>query len=365
MLSLVEQRAAGLAGLLDAPGGFAWWYADLIDAQGRGMVLIWSFGLPFLNGSRSRGLPRERPAVCLALYEAERTVCYLLQTYSPDDVTFAGPSHVKMGQSLFRLWFEGGVATLDAQLDLPVIAGGRICGTVQVRGVRCRPHAPAVADDSHLHQWAPIVAASSGRASLAVEGRPFELHGRAYVDSNTSAEPLHALGIRQWRWGRVALPGRELIYYLVDPAHAAAPAIEHVLEVLPNGSVREHAAHAEWSSPRRSLYGLAFWDRVRLRADAFDVDLQFGARVDEGPFYLRFLVHARDATGAEGTGFAEQVAPERVDRPWQRPFVHMRTHHTHAHNSIWLPLFSGPVQGRLKRLLRHWLPARPPLRELS
>ncbi len=356
MLNLAEQGTASLRALLDVPGGFAWWYADLIDAEGRGLVLIWSFGLPFLNGSRECAPPRERPAVSLVLYEANRPVCYLLQTYAAEEVAFDGPLHVRMGESRFRLSREGRVAMLDATLDLPIIAGGRIRGTVQVRGERCRPTMRPQGE--RAHHWAPIVAATSGSASLTVEDRPFELRGRAYVDSNTSDQPLHTLGIRQWRWGRVALPGRELIYYLVDPARADAESVELLLEVLPSGVVREHRARAEWQTPRRSWYGLAFHDRVRLRADEFDLTLRFGAVVDEGPFYLRFLVQALDGAGAVGSGFAEQVAPERVDLAWQRPFVRMRTHHTRGPNSIWLPLFSGPAEGRLKRLMRHWLHAR-------
>lgn len=355
MLNLSEQRAADLHGLLEAPGGFVWWYADLVDADGRGLVLIWSFGLPFLRGSRDGAPPRERPAVSLALYESGRPVCYLLQTYAAHDVAFAGPSHVRMGRSEFRLCSEAGVATLDAALDLPIIAGGRVRGTVEVRGLCCRPAAQEHGETAH--HWAPIVTATSGSASLDLDGHDFALRGRAYVDSNTSQKPLHALGIRQWRWGRIALPGRELIYYLVDPSRPDAQAVELVLEVLPSGVVRQQRVRAEWTRPRRSLYGLAFHDRVRLCADDFDLSLRFGALVDEGPFYLRFLVRAQDASGAEGSGFAEQVAAERVDRAWQRPFLRMRTHDTQGGNSIWLPLFSGPSAGRIRRLLRHWLPA--------
>jgi len=356
MLSLTEQRAAALRGLLDAPGAFAWWYADLIDAEGRGLVLIWSFGLPFLTGSRTCAPARERPAVSLALYEGDRSICYLLQTYAAGEVTFAGPSHVRMGNSLFRLWSEADVTTLDATLDLPLVGGGHIRGRVTARGVRCRPSAREQTDGAH--HWAPIVTATSGLAALDVDGRPFALRGRAYVDSNTSQRPLHTLGIRRWRWGRVALPDRELIYFLVDPSRADADSVELVLEVRADGSVRQHEARAEWSRPRRSLYGLAFHELVRLRGTSFDVTLRFQAIVDEGPFYLRFVVRAHEATGAVGTGFAEQVAPERVDIAWQRPFVRMRVHHTGGRNSIWLPLFSGPSEGRYRRLLRHWLPAR-------
>ena len=74
--------------------------------------------------------------------------------------------------------------------------------------------------------------------------------------------------------------------------------------------------------------------------------------VDDGPFYLRFLVDAEDGVnGCRGRGFAERVVPANVDRPWQRPFVRMRTFATDGDNSMWLPLFSGPRSGRLRAAL--------------
>ena len=39
--------------LLDVPGGFLWCYLDLVDATGDGLVLVVSFGLPFLPGGSS------------------------------------------------------------------------------------------------------------------------------------------------------------------------------------------------------------------------------------------------------------------------------------------------------------------------
>ena len=73
------------AAALQRPGGFAWWYLDLVDDNGYGLVLIWAWGLPFLPGlarDARRGqpsLPRERPAISFALYEGGRCTCYLLQ----------------------------------------------------------------------------------------------------------------------------------------------------------------------------------------------------------------------------------------------------------------------------------------------
>jgi carotenoid 1,2-hydratase len=357
MLSLTVQRS-DLGEVLSSPGGFFWWYADLVDADGRGMVLIWSFGLPFLSGSRDGQPARERPAVSLALYEGGRPVCYLLQTYDPAEVSWQGPSLVRMGGSVFRVDVNAGAASVSATLDMPVVGGGRVRGSFQTRGRTVRLRGGDRAGGS-LHQWSPLLAATEGRALLQVDGTPFELNGRAYVDSNASPSPLHTLGIRNWRWGRLPLPGRELIYYLVEPSTAGEPPVELVLSATPDGRVRQHAAQLSWQSARRNLYGLDYHELLELKGDGLDVRLRFTAAVDTGPFYLRFLVEAEDSAGHTCVGIAEQVAPERVDMAWQRPFIRMRTHQTEGSNSMWLPLFSGPSKGRFKRLMDHWLPYRP------
>ncbi|HSC89641.1 MAG TPA: hypothetical protein VLC09_20300, partial [Polyangiaceae bacterium] len=79
--------------------------------------------------------------------------------------------------------------------------------------------------------------------------------------------------------------------------------------------------------------------------------------VDDGPFYQRFLLEVESSLGA-GHGVFEVVAPARVDLPHQRPFVSMRIHRTGRSNSVWLPLFSGPREGRWGRLWNQALPAR-------
>ena len=70
--------------------------------------------------------------------------------------------------------------------------------------------------------------------------------------------------------------------------------------------------------------------------------------VDSGPFYMRYLTRARAGDG-EATGVAELIRPDRIDLARHRPFVRMRVQQPSS-NSAWLPLFSGPKQGRIRRL---------------
>ena len=79
MIGLADPRGPLDRTLLDAPGGFAWWYMDAVDVHANGCVLIWSFGLPFLPGrgsSARRGAPRtprSDPSLNIALYKEGKT----------------------------------------------------------------------------------------------------------------------------------------------------------------------------------------------------------------------------------------------------------------------------------------------------
>lgn len=360
MLSLATESTHELARALASPGGFAWWYADFVDDDGRALVLIWSFGLPFLAGSRTRALPADRPAVSLATYERGRCSFYLLQTYAPHAARVEGEGRVRLGDSRFAVTRTDGEVALEAELDLALPGGAWLRGAVHARGPGCR--APAAEADACAspQRWAPTLGAANGCAELRTScGSDFRMRGRAYVDGNTSPLPLHELGIASWRWGRVALPGRDLIFYFVDPEGGRAEPVRLVLEVDREGRMTEHRVSSHWFGPRRDGFGLRFHSGLRLSSPTgLDVELRFSAPIDRGPFYLRFALEAETRRGERGRGLAELAVPKQVDRAWQRPFIRMRTHATQGPNSAWLPLFCGPAEGRIRRLLAQRLPAR-------
>jgi hypothetical protein len=360
MLSLVTQSTHELARALASPGGFAWWYADFVDEDGRTLVLIWSFGLPFLPGSRARALPTDRPALSLATYEPGRCTFYLLQTYAPDAARVEGEGRVRLGDSRFGVTCAGVEVGLEAELDVPLPGGAWVRGVVHARGPGCLAPAAHAGTTASPQRWAPTLAAATGYAELRTScGGDFRLRGRAYVDGNTSTLPLHELGIASWRWGRVALPGRDLIFYFVDPEGSRAEPVRLVLEVDREGRLVEHRVSSHWFGARRDGFGLRFHSGLRLSSPTgLDVELRFSSPIDRGPFYLRFALEAATRRGERGRGLAELAVPKRVDLAWQRPFIRMRTHATQGPNSAWLPLFCGPADGRVRRWLAQRLPAR-------
>lgn len=346
-------------------GGFAWWYADLVSPEGDGAVLIWSYGLPFLPGNAAAARhgrperPAARPSVNVVAYRRGRPTVYLLQEYPEREADGVGHGPMqRIGRCRFDRQTQAGGLHLHAELDCPMPGTDeRLTGTLWIQGVARGADPAACSGDGVPHLWTPLSGPARGEAILRLGSRVVaSVRGRAYHDRNTGGVPLHALGMDRWMWGRFPFADRERIAYLLWPEGGAPPraigleigadgATEHV------GPLAVHAEGERWSpiGPRppatvRLLHGGQPWLVLRPRAPG-----------DVGPFYLRFLCDAEAANGARATGWAETVRPNRIDRVLHRPFVRMRVHRAAGANSPWVPLFSGPREGRAGRLLRHLL----------
>lgn len=349
---------------VDAPGGFAWWYLDLIDAEGRGLVVIWSYGLPFLPGYASaarRGTAppaRARPSLSISAYDRGELVFYDLQEHSPAEVEWDRADKVwRFGRSRIR-WRDHrgeGTRTLSMTLDRDIPGTrDRLMGTVKVHGRLCRgPTVQVAPTDDPSHVWSPMLLGCEGTASLQSGDFQLELAGRAYHDRNASTVPLHALGIGRWWWGRVSMPDGDFIWYRLQPEDGG-PLRQMVFSVTRDGQISEHPVDVRLGPPVAGRFGLSSPATVTFQdGDGHPVVVKLEACVDDGPFYQRHIVRGLHR-GKIGRGFAELVVPGRVDLDLHRPFVRMRVQRSAGPNSMWLPLFTGPRSGRVRRLPRWW-----------
>ncbi|HEV2130144.1 MAG TPA: hypothetical protein VGR27_03550 [Longimicrobiaceae bacterium] len=396
-----------------APGGFAWWYLDLITPEGDGLVLIWSYGLPFLPGyadGARRGhaqRPVERPSVNVVVYEKGRASFYLLQEYPSTAPSPSNPlSHKGRGgtvccrtdapvtgyaSTLLPSWERGGEPKragvraqpeqpqvqqigdcrfesrvvdgrllLEVNLDCPVPGStDRLTGTVRVEGVARRPSERFSFSADAPHLWTPLTGPAVGEAMLDLGRTPVaRLRGRAYHDRNGGGQPLHELGIHRWMWGRFPLEECELIYYLLWPTAAGEPPRLLGLTIDREGvtQVTEELT-VELGRERRGFAGIRWPETVILLRDGTPwAMIRHCSVVDNGPFYLRFESRVTTGRGEHVLGWGELCEPDRVDLALYRPLVRMRVHHAAARNSPWLPLFSGPHAGRVGRWMRSLLP---------
>ncbi len=347
MLSITDPDSAPLAGSLDAPGGFAWWYADLLDDRGNGLVLVASWGLPFLPGRASaarRGAAtpaRDYPSLALTVLEGGEPVFYLLQALPVGQVERTG-GHVRFGRS--TLHFENG--GLDGQLDLDA-PGGRLVGVVRIDGTR-RRHA-GEGPMAHVdHEWTPLTGPATGTWDLHLGDQRFAGAGGAYLDRNAGRRHLDGLGLGAWSWARVQLPDRLRVGYALWSTEGEAAAM--IVDVAADGATTVHRAAFVAPPPRRNLWRLPWWPTFAWTAGEVSLRVEVEHRPDDGPFYQRTVGRAFTEVGS-GAAVAEFCEVGRIDQAWQRPLVEMCVHRPAGRSSVWLPLFAGPRRGRLGRLL--------------
>jgi hypothetical protein len=367
MLAIDDPNRPLARDLLTRPGGFAWWYADLRDDAGSGLVLIWSFGLPFLPGYAAAEragqpeLPASRPSLNLAVYDRGALAFYQLTELAPDEARWdAAASRWTFGRTeIVTETRDDGRRALRVSLDCDVPASHeRLTGTIEIVGTAARGFQSRVAPvpaGGAPHVWTPLIAPARGTARLEVGGRTLlAMSGRAYHDRNGGAVALHRLGMRHWLWGRVAFEGEERIYFACFPRDRAQAPLVVAIALREDGTHEELVgARAVRGGPRLARFGMPWWSRLAItRSDGtpwLEVDSE--SPIDDGPFYLRTPLVATTGEGARGRGFGELCRPDRVDRALERPFVRMRVHRPAGDNSVFLPLFTGRREDRVARLV--------------
>ncbi|CAN0466416.1 unnamed protein product, partial [Laminaria digitata] len=313
------------ARLLEAPGGFAWWYMDLVNDEGQGAVLIWSFGLPFLPGVASnarRGapdIPADRPSLNICVYDNHALDCYVLHEFEPHEVTW-DREHQRwsFGENHFRVVRDEDRVSLLVDIDTP-IAGTRerLIGQVQIDGVARRMQRGSEGDAHDPdHDWTPLMGPAKGSLSLTLgEDRSYAFEGRGYHDRNGGTAPLHELGFSHWIWGRFPFEDHERIYYILWPEERGEEPVCVAMEIGADGETVVHRdVSIKLAKKRREVLGMSWHERVEIEVDgepwlnARPVDV-----LDNGPFYLRFFVEATTPDGQRARGVGEACRPDRID----------------------------------------------------
>ena len=196
---------------------------------------------------------------------------------------------------------------------------------------------------------------ATANVQLEADSNVYHFQGRAYHDHNSSLLPLHDLNIDKWWWGRIALPDQEFIWYSLLSDNQSPP-INMFITISQQGDVQVlEEGSCTLNNMQKSIFGLSSPSHFILDTPWQEkISVEVRNTVDDGPFYQRYIVHAKTQKGA-GFGIAEQVVPALVDGDWMRPLVKMRVANPRKNaskNSFWLPLFTGPKNGRWTRLIQ-------------
>jgi carotenoid 1,2-hydratase len=311
------------------PGAQEWWYFDAISDDGAyALVVVWYAGLPFdpdygLATLRHLKNPGRYPApnaldhaaIGLSLYYHGKTVAYALNRYpagrfehTAEPFSLAvGNSRIDRDQGGYRLQVDtpaqDGRSMIRADLNF-VPAGGTESLERNLGGKGGAPH------------WILAAADCRVEATIALEGKGgFELkfQGRGYHDHNAGEEEISVAWTR-WRWGRVHVGSRTVIYYQAEPRDGREQSIQIVCEDGRPVDVRDDVS-LQLDEPRRHPLGIRYARSMSIEGSVPPISRTHRELVDFGPFYLRWL---SDFTVGDRTevGISELLEARSLHKPW-------------------------------------------------
>ena len=344
MITLTLPHRPLSSAVREAGDGFCWWYVDIVDDAGNGVVFIVAFGLPFLPADA------RTPSINLAVYRDGRQIFYALQELAPDDAhcSFDGGDEVFVfGRTGLVVRRAHGRVVVEANVDIEVDGVSCARGTIVVRGVARQGGGDGEGGDC-VHDWSPQTGPASGSARLTLDGEDVVVDGRGYHDRNGSTVPLSALGIDHWWWCRSCADDDERIVYALWPADGGAPHVIGVRVDAAGRTQRREDLQLNVKQQHSTAFGVRVFDHVVVVDNDGEnfVEVKARAVVESGPFYVRGLF--------TGGGVFEHVLPLRIDLPQHRPLVAMRVARETAPSSLWLPLFCGNARSRWRRLWAFW-----------
>lgn len=325
--------------------GFEWWYVDLVDAEGTGMVVIWGLRNPFLPVDYSGKMG---PSVSVVIYERGEKTFSLHQVYENGEYHREG-ARWRIGDSMFQWRARGARGLLELSINCPIPGhAARLHASIRIKGVPCS--APERSGNPSALMWCPFLLRGTGIGRVSWGEGELTLHGRAYFDSNGSMEELGNLGMHSWCWGRLTNEGRTLVWFATEGEHPQQLFLDasdaHGIHTTSGAVTLDHGGWTRFGT--RTLQG------VDVRWGQDSVQVACHKPIENGPFYQRYLVSCH-IHGALFEGVVEQVFIRRMNLPVWNQLVPMAIDQMADHRSYWLPFFSGSVRGRWRRLIRLFL----------
>jgi carotenoid 1,2-hydratase len=301
------------------PGGYAWWYLDALDADGRfGLAIIGFIGSvfsPYYAHARRRGPadPLNHCSINVGLYLPQGH--YWTMTERPRASVARTAAELVIGPS--ALQWDGTRLRIDID-EITVPFPHRIRGTVLVHP-RVAFDRDFALDPEGAHRWRPVLPCADVEVNF--ESPALRWRGTGYVDSNVGNGPLED-AFTQWQWTRTHLRGdATAIAYDAQPRVGAARSLNLRIE---RGAVFESDVPRPRSELPRTRWGIA-------RSVAVDPGTapRIVKGLEGGPFYARSLL-AATMQGEPVLAVHESLSLDRFAKPWVQAMLPFRMPRTWA-----------------------------------
>ena len=304
--------------------GYEWWYFDAISADKEwSLVVIFYHGNPFSpNYMRSKygDEPASYPAISISVYRKGKPEFYSFQEYANSYFVWEEEKqefNCLVGGSSFRKNEIFQEVEYELNLNQLLDSGHSISGKLKFIATRTSPKLINKEESKEKHFWNLLQPKAKVVGNLKIKGKTDDyhiaFHGSGYHDHNVGEEPM-GHSFKDWYWGRIHMGRETLLYYVMNGYDGK----QHEAWLIDeeNQNIASYFEQIELKKPAKTLFGLQYFKEIHLLGIRGDIIVQLKNRVDNGPFYQRFLAEASYAGETEKksyTGFAEYINPREIE----------------------------------------------------
>ncbi|MEQ9310609.1 MAG: hypothetical protein RLN90_14225 [Balneolaceae bacterium] len=313
--------------------GYEWWYFDALSSDKQwGIVIIFYHGNPFSPKYivAENGYPNQFPGISISVYKKGKPEFYSFLEYEEDKFNWDAEDHsVSIGSNIFKRTVNDEVVEYELLLAQTLASGHSINAKLKFNSSIISNNLIDYKSMGEIHFWNLIQPQSQVYGTINLNGKKNEqsinFTGTGYHDHNTGYEPMKD-SFRDWYWGRFHFKESTLIYYIMNGLDNSEQ-YEAWLISKDGSEIIERFDQIELEYFQKSGFGLQTARKIELRSKNSKVSIQQRDRIDNGPFYQRFLSDAvmiHDGYTKASTGFTEYIKPEKIYDEKYRWMVRMR-----------------------------------------
>ena len=315
--------------------GYEWWYFDAISADKEwSLVVIFYHGNPFsTNYMRGKygDAPASYPAISISVYHKGKPEFYSFQEYAPSQFDWLKDKdefNCLIGNSGFTKHDVFGEVEYELQLDQILDSGHSIHGKIKFIASRVHSKLLDHKEKKEKHFWNLLQPRAKVVGNLKVKGKTDDhhiaFHGSGYHDHNVGNEPM-GHSFKDWYWGRFHFKDETFLFYVMNGYDGQQYEAWYIDSE--NQQVSSFVDKIELKKPTKTLLGLRYFKELHISSLRGNMVIDLNKRVDNGPFYQRFLAEAyfADETGGKRhTGFAEYINPREIQNESYWWMIEMR-----------------------------------------
>lgn len=315
--------------------GYEWWYFDAISADKEwSLVVIFYHGNPF-SPNYMRSIfgedPADYPAVSISIYRKGKPEYYSFQEFSGGNFAWEKDKNefnCLIGNCGFKRHDVFQEVEYELILNQTLDSGHSINGKLKFISTRISPKLFNKEEKKEKHFWNLLQPKAKVVGNLKIKGKTDDyhvaFHGNGYHDHNVGQEPM-GHSFKDWYWGRIHIENETLLYYVMNGYEGKQ--YEAWFIDQEGQTISSYIEKVELENPTNTLLGLQYFKEVHLKGIRGNLVVELKNRVDNGPFYQRFMAEAyfADETGAKKyTGFAEYINPREIQNESYWWMVEMR-----------------------------------------